>query len=124
MKNFLITVNGKTYEVHVEEIEENAAPKVTPLPSPTIPKPEVKPLSAGANVGAVGKTIIKCPMPGTIVKIKVKIGDLVKSGTILCILEAMKMENEILAPGEGVVFSVNATHGASVNAGDILFTIN
>jgi len=120
MKNFLITVNGKTYEVHVEEIEENAAPKVAPLPSPTIPKPEIKPLSTGAT----GKTIIKSPMPGTIVKIKVKIGDLVKSGTILCILEAMKMENEILAPGEGVVFSVNATHGASVNAGDILFTIN
>ena len=131
MREYLITVNGKSYEVQVEEMGENPvvspippapqpAPKVTYIPPPAIPKPEVKPLSTGV----AGKTTIKCPMPGNIAKINVKVGDTVKSGTILCILEAMKMENELLAPGDGVVFTVNTTQGASVNAGDILFTIN
>lgn len=143
MKEFLITVNGKTYEVQVEEVGENPnvvapipaapnpAPKATPIPIPAAPVPEVKPLAAkptgassGANSGAVGKTTIKCPMPGTIVKINVNVGDSVKSGKILCILEAMKMENELLAPGDGVVVSVNTAKGANVNSGDILFTID
>jgi len=132
MKEYLVTVNGKTYEVQVEEIGENisavnpipSAPKpassVISIPNPGLNKPEIKPLSTGA----AGKTAIKCPMPGTIMKINVKIGDVVKSGTILCILEAMKMENEILAPGDGVVFSVNVKQGVNVNSGDVLFTIN
>jgi len=137
MKEFLITVNGKTYEVKVEEVGERqainpipapvipiptpkSAPEVAPIPAPSSPKPEIKPVSAGTT----GKTTIKCPMPGVILKINVKVGDTVKSGDVLCILEAMKMENEIMAPNDGVIASVNTTKNASVNSGDLLFTID
>ena len=132
MKELLVTVNGKTYEVQVEELGENVkaaplpiaqkpAPKVAPMPNPSpAQKPEVKPLSNKA----AGKTTIKCPMPGTIVKINVNVGDAVKSDTLLCILEAMKMENEIFAGTDGVVASVNTSKGATVNSGDVLFSIN
>ena len=135
MKEFLITVNGKTYEVQVEEVGETSpnvafiptapkpAPKIENIPAPATPKPEIKPLAA-KTAGAVGKTTIKCPMPGNIVKINVNVGDTVKTGTVLCILEAMKMENEIMSPGDGVVATVNTTKGAGVNSGDLLFTIN
>lgn len=132
MKELLITVNGKTYEVQVEEVgtkpsaapipipTPKSAPKVEPIPAPASPKPEVKPVSAGA----AGKITIKSPMPGTIIDIKVNVGDTLKSDTVLCILEAMKMENEIMSPQDGVVVSVNTSKGASVNAGDLLFTID
>ena len=135
MKELLVTVNGKTYEVQVEELGEGAkaaplpaaqkpAPKVAPMPNPSpAQKPEVKPLSNKAGASA-GKTTIKCPMPGTIVKINVNVGDAVKSDTLLCILEAMKMENEIFAGTDGVVASVNTSKGATVNSGDVLFSIN
>ena len=129
MREFLITVNGKTYEVQVEEAGETqsvpvspiptpkSAPRVAPIPSPSV-KPEVKP------VGTVGKTSVKCPMPGNIVKINVNVGDAVKSGTVLCVLEAMKMENEIKSPADGIVASINTSKGSSVNSGDVLFTVN
>ena len=139
MKEYLITVNGKTYEVQVEEAGEvpyvapvpnqiptpRAAPKVAPIPNPTTAvKPEVKPLSAAASMGAAGKTTVKSPMPGSILKINVASGDTVKYGTVLCILEAMKMENEIVSPCDGVIATVNISKGASVNSGDAMFTIN
>ena len=132
MKEFLITVNGKTYEVQVEEKGETpsvkpiptpkAAPEIEPIPNPASPKPEVKPLSASSVT--LGKIAIKSPMPGTILEIKVKSGDTVKSGAVLCILEAMKMENEIMSPQDGVIASVNTSKGASVNTGDLLLTID
>ena len=134
MKEYLITVNGKTYEVQVEEIGENAKPSVVPIPNPgaaprvaPIPppssyvKPEIKTLTV---VGAQGKTKVHCPMPGTIVKVSVNVGDTVKAGTVLCVLEAMKMENEIKSPVDGVIATINTGKGASVNSGDVLFTIN
>ena len=127
MKEFLITVNGKTYDVQVEEAGETpsvapiptpkSTPKVTPIPSP-IAKPQVKPL------GTAGKISVKSPMPGSIVKVNANVGDTVKAGSVLCVLEAMKMENEIKAPEDGVIASVNTSKGASVNSGDVLFTIN
>lgn len=131
MKEFLITVNGKTYEVQVEEIGESAvapipaapvpAVKVAPIPA-AIPKADVKPVSVSA--GAKGKTEIQCPMPGSILRINVSVGDTVKSGDVLCILEAMKMENEIKSPSDGVIATVNTSKGTNVNAGDLLFTMN
>ena len=134
MREFLITVEGKTYEVQVEEIDRTAraaplppaprpAPKVVPIPTVPEPenKPEVRPLAAKA---AAGKISIKNPMPGTIVNINVKVGDAVKPDTLLCVLEAMKMENEIFAGVEGVIVSVDTSKGASVNSGDLLFTVD
>lgn len=124
MKEFLITVNGKTYEVQVEEVGETAAapaPKAAPAPVAE-KKPEVKPEPKPA--GTAGKTAVKCPMPGSIVKINVNIGDTIKTGAVLCILEAMKMENEIKSPEDGVIASINVSKGTSVNSGDVLFTIN
>ena len=135
MKEFLITVNGKTYEVQVEETGEGSwntpnvvpipapragAPKAAPIPSPSAPKPEVKPLASGT----AGKTTVKSPMPGVILKMNVAVGDAVKTGAVLCVLEAMKMENEIKSPEDGVIASINAQKGANVNSGDVLFTIN
>jgi len=120
MKEFLITVNGKTYEVQVEEVGETAAAstvKAAPAAAQAA-KPEAKP------VGTAGKTAVKCPMPGNIVKINVNVGDAVKTGAVLCILEAMKMENEIKAPEDGVIASINTSKGTNVNSGDVLFTIN
>lgn len=141
MKKFNITVNGVVYEVEVEEIsaasesvasekkiakpEVKLSPKNEDLNKKTIPEkqPEPKP-AVKTNSGSAGSTVIKCPMPGTILKINAVQGQSVKRGDILCILEAMKMENEIIAPNDAVVVTVNTNKGASVNAGDLLFTLN
>jgi biotin carboxyl carrier protein len=131
MKEFLITLNGKTYEVQVEEVGDGSwnTPNVVPIPvprtaapipNPSAPKPEVKPAASGT----AGKTTVKSPMPGVILKMNVAVGDAVKSGTVLCVLEAMKMENEIMANEDGVIVSVNTSKGANVNTGDILITID
>ena len=67
---------------------------------------------------------VAAPMPGTVLKINVKVGDAVKAGQAVAVLEAMKMENEIAAPQDGTVASVNVSQGASVNTGDVLVTLN
>ncbi|NLK71964.1 MAG: biotin/lipoyl-binding protein [Clostridiales bacterium] len=131
MKKYNITVNGKSYEVEVEEIggaiqtaapapaAAPAAPKAAPAAAPKAAAPAA-PKAAPAPAGA---TTITAPMPGTILDIKVKEGDKVTNGQVLLILEAMKMENEIMSGVDGVVSSVNVAKGASVNAGDVLVVI-
>jgi len=134
MKKFNITVNGKSYEVDVEEVggvsmpspvRRQEAPKAAPAPTSApaaAPSPApVAPVQAAAPV--TGGESIKSPMPGTILDIKVNVGDAVNSGDVLVILEAMKMENEIMAPNAGKVLSVNVSKGASVNSGDVLVVI-
>jgi biotin carboxyl carrier protein len=128
MKKFLIKVNGNQYEVEVEEIKGGTVasqPTVTvssPAPAPApAPKAAAPKKSAGGSAGSVK---VDAPMPGTILAVNVKPGDSVKKGQVLVILEAMKMENEILAPQDGTVSSVDVSGGASVDSGDILLTLN
>lgn len=125
MRKFNITVNGNTYEVDVEEVGgvQTAAPVATPV-APAAPAPKAAPAPAPAANGAAGATKVTAPMPGTIVSIKVNVGDKVESGTLVAVLEAMKMENEIFAGSDGVIASVNANAGDAVNTGDVLVTLN
>lgn len=111
MKKYNITVNGTVYAVEVEEA--GAAPSA-PAAAPKAPAP--------APAAAGGQTI-SAPMPGTIFDIKVTPGQAVNAGDVLIILEAMKMENEIMAPEAGTVDAVLVTKGASVNMGDALVTL-
>lgn len=120
MKRFNVTVNGTSYDVVVEEVgTEGAAPVVS---APVAPKPAAAPKAAPA--GKAGATVIKAPMQGNLIKINVKPGDSVKKGDVLCVLEAMKMENDIMAPADGVVVTVDAVKGSSVPTDAVLLTLN
>ncbi len=125
MKRLNVTVNGVTYDVVVEEVTADAstaaAPVAAPAPQVSQPAPKVAAPKATAPAGAVA---VKAPMPGNIIKINFKVGDKVKRGDVLCILEAMKMENDICAPQDGVVASVNVAQGASVVTDELIVTIN
>lgn len=129
MRYFTVTVNGKQYSVQVEETSSPAPiPVAAPVPVAAAPAP-VQPQVAAAPAkpaasGSAGATAVKAPMPGTIVDTKVSVGDRVSARQVLCILEAMKMENEILSPSDGVIASINAPKGASVNTGDVIITLN
>lgn len=127
MRKFNITVNGNTYEVDVEEVGGVAqAPVTAPAPAPApVAAPAPAPKAAAPKAAPVaGATQVKAPMPGTIVAIKVNAGDAVKKDTVVAVLEAMKMENEIYAGVDGTVAGVSASQGDSVNTGDVLVSIN
>lgn len=128
MKNYRITVNGTTYDVQVEELTN--APQITPAapvasapvvaasasaPAPVAAAPAPSDSAAGVKVNA--------PMPGNILDIKVNVGDKVAANQVVVVLEAMKMENEIVTPSAGTVASVNVTKGQAVNSGDVLITV-
>lgn len=125
MRKFNITVNGNTYEVEVEEVGGAPAPapkSAAPAPKPAPAAPAAKP-AAASSAPVAGATTVEAPMPGSIVSVKVKEGDSVNEGDVLCVLEAMKMENEIMAPKAGKVVAVCTNQGASVNTGDALVSI-
>lgn len=124
MKKFNITVNGKSYEVEVDEVVENSspvyqasapAPKAAPAPAPK----KAAPAKKQAPIISGGETVTS-PMPGTVMDVKIKQGDVVKKDDVLFILEAMKMQNEIRASKGGTVAQIVATKGTSVNTGDTL----
>lgn len=118
MKRFNVTVNGVSYDVCVEEVGASA-PVAAPAPvAPAAPKAAPAPTAAPA-----GSVAVKAPMPGNLIKINCKAGDAVKRGDVLCVLEAMKMENDICAPQDGTVASVAVSQGASVNSDDVLVTL-
>ena len=123
MKYYNITVNGVAYSVSVEETAAGAAPVAAAPAAPVAPKaaPAAAPKAAA---GAAGAVTVKAPMPGNILDVKVAAGASVKAGDVLVILEAMKMENEIVAPQDGTVASVNVNKGDTVNSGDVLVSMN
>ena len=112
MKKYRVTVNGTTYEIELEELTGAA-----PAPAAAAPAP------APAAAAPAGGEQVTSPMPGTILDVKVSQGASVKKGDVLMILEAMKMENEIMCPCDGKVASINAAKGAAVESGTLLCVI-
>jgi glutaconyl-CoA/methylmalonyl-CoA decarboxylase subunit gamma len=142
MRKFLIKVNGISYDVEVEEAAQAlAAAPAAVLPAAPVQAAVSAPAAAAAAPAAAvsapsaalhpaqsagGKTgsfSIKAPMPGTILDIQASVGQSVKRNDVLLILEAMKMENEIVSPQEGVIAGIHTSKGSSVNAGDLLISL-
>ncbi|MDR3589341.1 MAG: biotin/lipoyl-binding protein [Negativicutes bacterium] len=124
MRKFKVSVNGVSYSVEVQEEGMVVTPApVAPAAPPAAPAPAAPaPVSAPVAVAA-GETPVKAPMPGKITKILAKAGDKVKKGDVLLLLEAMKMQNEIVAPGEGTVKSLHVSSGQGVKAGEVMVVI-
>ncbi len=116
MNKYKVNVNGTDYEITIELMDANApvsAPAAAPAPATAPAAPA--PAGAGEQV--------TCPMPGSILAVNVNVGDTVSEGQVLMVLEAMKMENEIMAPCAGKITSVSVTKGATVESGTLLCTI-
>lgn len=125
MKNYTITVNGNVYDVTVEEggagsSASAAAPRAA-APKAAAPKAAPKP---AAPAGVAGAVKVNAPMPGKILSVKASAGQAVKKGDVIMILEAMKMENEIVAPQDGTIAGINVSAGDSVEAGAVLASLN
>ena len=138
---YTATLNGKQYEVELERIDAyepmpryGEAPAAAPAPvaAPAAPAPAPAPAApapapaapAPAAAPAAGATTVEAPMPGKILDIKVKVGDAVGYGQCVIVMEAMKMETEIVAPAAGTVASINVSTGDSVETGAVLVTLN
>ncbi|TWH76391.1 biotin/lipoyl-containing protein [Sedimentibacter saalensis] len=139
MKKFNVTVNGKSYAVEVEEVgagqggftyapvQQSPAVQATPAPASSAPAPKsLEPKTAPAPKAPespVPGELLTAPMPGTILDIKVTEGQAVKAGELILILEAMKMENEIVSPKDGVVNKIHTSKSSTVSTGEPLVTI-
>jgi len=135
VKKFKVTVDGKVFDVEVEELNQNtgtesSVPNKIPAENPAVKTTAAKTVTGGKitdkppkqdNVQtAEGDLIVKAPMPGSVLDVKVKAGDMVSSGDVLIVLEAMKMENELTAPQDGSIQEVYVKQGDTVNSGDPL----
>ena len=119
MKKYRVNVNGTQYDITLEVLEGEAAaaaPKAAPAAAPAAP-------AAAPAAVAAGETAVNSPMPGNVFKVECKPGQAVKAGDVLVVLEAMKMENEIMAPNDGTVGTVNVAKGQSVQSGATLLTL-
>ncbi len=117
MKAYKVNVNGNVYEITLEVIDK------ADIKAPAAPAPAPAPVASAPVAAPAGAQTISAPMPGNILKVNVTNGQAVKKGDVLMILEAMKMENEILAPNDGTVSSVNVTAGQTVDSGAVLCTL-
>ncbi|MBP3702420.1 MAG: biotin/lipoyl-binding protein [Lachnospiraceae bacterium] len=125
MKNYTITVNGNVYDVTVEEKGGSVAAAAPAASAPAAAAPAAKAASApAAPAGNAGSVQVNAPMPGKILSVKANVGQTVKKGDVILLLEAMKMENEVVAPGDGTIASINVASGDMVEAGDVLATMN
>ena len=125
MRTFRVIVSGNEYEVAIEEITKGDATKSTASVAPVSAPKKAAPSQGSAPTPAGGgEGSITAAMPGTIISVEISVGDNVKRGDTLMILEAMKMENEIQSPVDGTVSSVEVEKGASVNAGTLLAVID
>ncbi len=120
-KRYSVTVNGTVYEVEVEELAEGAVS----VPNTPVSAPKAAPISAqkAASKAAGSGTPVNAPMQGSILSVSVSAGQSIKKGDLVCVLEAMKMENEIFAPCDGKVTSVAVTKGQTVATGELIATI-
>ena len=133
---YKVTLNGRTYEVEVEADKAMcvaeydayapaAAPAAAPVAAPVAPAPKAPAPAAPAapGVAVTGGESVTAPMPGNILKVAVSVGQTVKEGDLLVVLEAMKMENEIYAPCSGTVTAIPVSKGSTVDTGAVLVTI-
>lgn len=130
LRKFKIKIDGNEYMVEMEELtptpQQPAAPQPAapaPTPAPTAAPQPAQPAEAPKATGAGAGSAVEAPMPGNIIDIKVKVGDTVTEGQVVLILEAMKMENEIVAPKAGVITGINCVKSDVVSTGDTLLTI-
>ncbi|MCI6715273.1 MAG: biotin/lipoyl-containing protein [Lachnospiraceae bacterium] len=125
MKNYTITVNGSVYDVVVEEGATSGAPvAAAPAAPKAAPKAAPAPAAAPAASGAAGSVKIEAGAAGKVFKIEKNVGDAVKKGDAVVIVEAMKMEIPVVAPQDGTVASINVAVGDAVEAGALLATLN
>jgi biotin carboxyl carrier protein len=125
MKNYTITVNGSVYDVVVEEGQTSGAPKAAAPAAPrAVPKAAPAPAAAPAAGGAAGSVKIEAGAAGKVFKIEANVGQAVKKGDAVVIVEAMKMEIPVVAPQDGTVASINVAVGDAVEAGALLATLN
>ena len=124
MKNYTITVNGNVYDVVVEEGASTGAPVAAKAPAAPKAAPKAPAAAAPAASGAAGGVKIEAGAAGKVFKIEAKVGQTVKRGDAVIILEAMKMEIPVVAPQDGTVASINVSVGDPVEAGALLATMN
>ncbi len=134
MKRFNVTVNGVAYDVTVEEIGGASAPvapaapaepvAAAPAPVAAPAAPVAAPAATPKAPAAAGGVAVKAPLQGTVIKVLVKPGDTVKKGSPVCVIEALKMENDVPAPQDGVIASINVKSGDSVKTDEVLLTLN
>ena len=122
MKSYTITVNGTAYEVTVEETGSVSAPTAAPVAAPKA-APAAAPKAAAPAAGA-GAVKVSASVPGKVLKVVASVGQAVKAGDNIIILESMKMEIPVVAPQDGTVSSIDTSEGASVENGDTLATMN
>ena len=131
MRKYKVPLNGKTYEIEVEKGEaivkaeyDAAAPAAAPVAAPAAPAASAAPAAPAAAPAVTGAgEVVTSPLPGTVLDIKVQAGAAVQKGQLVAVIEAMKMENEILAPKAGTVSQIVASKGATVESGAPLLVI-
>lgn len=124
MKNYTITVNGNVYDVTVEEGASTGAPAAAKAPAAPKAAPKAAPAAAPKAAGGAGSVKIEAGAAGKVFKIEKKVGDAVKKGDAVVIVEAMKMEIPVVAPQDGTVASIDVSVGDAVEAGAVLATLN